>query len=69
VLDLFGAMDETQPPSAQEAGRVLTPREVEVVRLMAEGLTDGNHLRSIYEKLGLPSRAAAAREAVKRGLI
>lgn len=61
----------------------LTDREVEVLRLVADGLTDGqvaeklyishrtvgNHLRSIYDKLDVPSRAAAAREAVERGLI
>lgn len=61
----------------------LTRREIEVLRLAAEGLTDGqvaerlhlstrtvsNHLRSIYGKLGVPSRAAAAKEAVERGLI
>jgi DNA-binding CsgD family transcriptional regulator len=56
---------------------------VEVLRLVAEGLTDaqvarrlylsprtvGQHLRSIYRKLGVPSRAAAAREALQRGLM
>jgi DNA-binding CsgD family transcriptional regulator len=60
----------------------LTPREVEVLRLVAEGLTDaevaerlflsprtiGQHLRSIYNKLGVSSRTAATRFAVERGL-
>jgi predicted ATPase/DNA-binding CsgD family transcriptional regulator len=61
----------------------LSDREVEVLRLVAEGLTDGQvarelhisprtvgrHLGSIYKKLGVPSRAAAARMAVKHSLI
>lgn len=50
---------------------------------MAQGLTDaevadqlylsprtvGQHLRSIYNKLGVNSRAAATRFAVERGLV
>jgi DNA-binding CsgD family transcriptional regulator len=61
----------------------LSDREVEVLRLVAEGLTDGQvarelhisprtvgrHLGSIYRKLGVPSRAAAAKMAVKHDLI
>ena len=53
------------------------------MRLVAEGLTDaqvaerlflsprtvGHHLRSIYRKLHVPSRAAAAKAALERGLI
>lgn len=71
----------TSSPPANPAG--LTHREVEVLRLVAEGLTDAqvaerlyisprtvnNHLRSIYKKLGVPSRAAAARRAVQNGLL
>lgn len=61
----------------------LTPREIDVLRLVAEGLTDvqiaeklvlssrtiGTHLRSIYNKLGVSSRAAATRFAVEHHLI
>jgi DNA-binding NarL/FixJ family response regulator len=53
----------------------LTEREVEVLRLVAQGLTDAQvadqlvisprtvngHLRSIYSKIGVTSRAAATR--------
>jgi LuxR family transcriptional regulator, maltose regulon positive regulatory protein len=81
VLDFFEAMDEVV--LVPEAGETLSSREVEVLRLVADGLTDGQvaerlyisrrtvgrHLGSIYKKLGVPSRAAAARQAVERGLI
>jgi DNA-binding CsgD family transcriptional regulator/tetratricopeptide (TPR) repeat protein len=60
----------------------LSERELEVLRLVAEALTDaqvaerlslsprtvGQHLRSIYHKLGVNSRAAATRFAVEHGL-
>jgi DNA-binding CsgD family transcriptional regulator len=60
----------------------LSLREVEVLRLVAEGLTDGavaerlfisprtvsQHLRSIYGKLDVSSRAAATRFAVEHSL-
>lgn len=61
----------------------LSAREVAVLRLAADGLTDrqiaarlsisprtvGQHLSSLYAKLAVPSRAAAVRLAVARGLI
>jgi DNA-binding CsgD family transcriptional regulator len=71
----------TAPAAALPAG--LTPREVEVLRLVAQGLTDaevggrlfisprtvGQHLRSIYAKLDVSSRAGATRFAVERRLV
>jgi DNA-binding CsgD family transcriptional regulator len=67
-------------PPTYPAG--LSAREVEVLRLVAEGLTDGQvadelflsprtvgrHLTSIYRKLGVASRAAATRFAVEHRL-
>jgi predicted ATPase/DNA-binding NarL/FixJ family response regulator len=61
----------------------LTAREVEVLRLVTQGLTDvqiaerlvisprtvTTHLTFIYNKLGVPSRTAATRFAVEHGLV
>ena len=60
----------------------LTVREIEILRLVAQGLTDNQvaqaltisprtvnaHLTSIYNKLGVKSRAAATRFALEHGL-
>jgi DNA-binding NarL/FixJ family response regulator len=69
-----------RPPQAHPAG--LTLREVEVLRLLAAGLTDAqvaerlvlsvrtvhSHVRSIYRKLGVRSRTAATGYALRQGL-
>ncbi len=61
----------------------LSPREVDVLRLVADGLTDAEiaerlflsrrtvsaHLRSVYNKIGIGSRAAAAVWAKEQGVI
>jgi DNA-binding CsgD family transcriptional regulator len=68
------------PAPASPAG--LSPREAEVLRLVAEGLTNAQiaqrlylsprtvdqHLRAIFNKLGVGNRAAAAAFAVAHGL-
>ncbi len=68
---------QAQPRESYPAG--LTVREVDVLRLVAQGLTDvkiaqhlvlsprtvNTHLRSIYAKLGVSTRSAATRLAVE----
>jgi DNA-binding NarL/FixJ family response regulator len=75
--------EEAAPASPRDTASLLSAREAEVLVLVAKGLTNpqvaerlylsprtvGQHLRSVYRKLGVPSRAAAAREAVERGMI
>jgi DNA-binding NarL/FixJ family response regulator len=60
----------------------LTEREIEVLRYVAQGLTDAqvaehliisprtvhSHLNSIYSKLGISSRSAATRYAIEHNL-
>ncbi len=60
----------------------LTPRQAEVLRLLARGWTDAQiaaelflsrrtvhaHLREIFRKLGVSHRSAATRYAIEHGL-
>jgi non-specific serine/threonine protein kinase len=68
---------------SDEAAPVLTPRELDVLKLVAQGLSNADiarrlvlsehtvhrHLANILRKLGLSSRAAAAGWGVRTGLI
>jgi predicted ATPase/DNA-binding NarL/FixJ family response regulator len=70
-------------PGRQSYPGGLTAREVEVLRLVARGLTDAQvadelvlskrtvstHLTSIYGKLGISSRSAATRFAIEHGFL
>lgn len=70
-------------PSSNTTPFDLTPRELEVLRLTAEGLTDPQiaerliiskrtvnaHLRSIYNKLDVTTRTAAVRLALEQNLL
>ena len=74
---------ERQETPASEYPAGLTSREVEVLKLVAEGMTNARiaqelylsprtvhrHLNRIYHKLGTNSRAAAARFATEHGLL
>jgi DNA-binding NarL/FixJ family response regulator len=65
------------------AGERLTPRELEVLRLVAEGLdnrvigrrlgitrsTVKHHLEAVFAKLDVHGRMEAVREGVRRGLV
>jgi DNA-binding NarL/FixJ family response regulator len=69
-------------PVAPSYPKGLTAREVDVLRLVAQGMTDGqvadrlvlsrrtvqSHLNSIYGKLEINSRSAATRFAIEQGL-
>jgi DNA-binding NarL/FixJ family response regulator len=69
--------------AAREAARVLTPREIEIVRMIAQGLrnraiaerlsiSEGTvkiHLHNIYEKLGVDGRLALVLFAQEKGLV
>jgi predicted ATPase/DNA-binding NarL/FixJ family response regulator len=79
--EVIDAPRTTETPAATRHG--LTPRELEVLRLLVEGRTDKeiaaalfishrtvmNHVASILAKLEVPTRAVAAREAGRQGLI
>jgi DNA-binding NarL/FixJ family response regulator len=72
-----------RPASAADQIEPLTPREIDVLRLVARGMTNREvgqelgishrtvqgHLASVYDKLDASSRTEAVTEALKRGWI
>lgn len=80
-VPVVAAPSPTVPTKTRPFG--LTAREIEVLRLVATGLTDAQvaeklvispltaskHLRSIYSKLHLSSRSAATRFAIEHNLL
>jgi DNA-binding CsgD family transcriptional regulator len=77
-------VDLDAPGAAVPAGlEHLTPRQIEVLRLVARGMTNNEiadtlflsrrtvhaHLRSIFHKLGVGHRSAATRYAIQHGLL
>jgi DNA-binding CsgD family transcriptional regulator len=76
-----GHLARTEPPSP-EAARHLTPRETEILRLIARGLTNkecaaalvlsertvGRHITNIYAKIGVRSKAEATAYAIRQNL-
>jgi DNA-binding CsgD family transcriptional regulator len=77
------ALAETEALSRVSSAGDLTPREVEVLRLVATGTTNrmiaaelfisektvARHLSNVFTKLGLSSRAAATAYAYEHGLV
>lgn len=78
-----GLAQEIRARSRMAERPILSPREVEVLRLTADGRSDAqiataltlsvatvkSHQRRIYEKLDVPDRAAAVAAAMRRGLL
>jgi len=69
--------------SEREIARLVTPREIEIIRLVAQGLRTGaiagrlnvaeatvkTHLHNIYDKLKLDGRVALTLYAKDKGLV
>ena len=85
-MPLSAATESPSPPPAKTSSTYpsgLTAREMEVLRLVAQGLTDAQvaeqlvisprtvntHLTSIYGKIGVSSRSAATRYAIEQHLL
>jgi LuxR family maltose regulon positive regulatory protein len=83
LLDLLGAGAEPRPVLVPDTGETLTPREVEILRLIVAGasnraiaerlvITEGTvkgHIHHIFCKLDVTSRTEAAARAHELGLI
>ena len=78
-----GLAEAVQQRERADGRPELTPRESEVLQMIAEGLsapeigrrihlsptTVKTHLHTLYEKLGVSDRAAAVAEGMRRGLL
>jgi DNA-binding CsgD family transcriptional regulator len=83
AIPLTGTPSRPNVPGRATDGRELTPRQAEVLRLLAEGLnteavaerlgvaveTARNHIRALLRRLGVHSRLEAVVEARRRGLV
>ena len=81
VAAVLAAAGQTPPRAQRPSG--LTPRETEVLRLVARGLatkqlakrlgispkTADNHIQAIYAKIGVTTRAGATLWAMQRGVV
>ena len=76
-------VDDLVPAPAERTVEALTPREIELLRLLHAGLSNQEladalllsvptikwHLHNVYSKLGVGSRGAAVAHAIKSGLV
>ncbi len=83
TLDRLRARGPSDPGHADEAPAALTPRQTEVLRLVARGMSDAEiasalcisthtvhrHVANILLRLNAPTRAAAAAQAATSGLL
>lgn len=81
--DLVAGVQIGGPAQTPTGNASLTPREIEVLRMLAEGLANKNiawklgisehtvkfHITSIFTKLNVSSRAEAVATGMRRGLI
>ena len=81
ALEVLEPSEEVETPDAYPAG--LSDREVEVLKLVARGMTNAQvakelyinprtvnaHMGSIYHKIGSSTRAEATRFASEHGLL
>jgi DNA-binding NarL/FixJ family response regulator len=82
---MVAAAEPVVPPHLERSGEVegLTPREIDVLRLVAEGRSNrdiaevlfisqrtvATHVTNILGKIGVSSRSAAAAYAIRQGLV
>jgi len=83
VVSSLGAAPLEEPPAPREVSDNLTPREVEVLTLIGEGLSNQEigtqlflsqatvktHINRIFAKTGVRDRAQAVRYAISNGLV
>ena len=83
VLDAAAQQDASEKAAHEEGSAFLSPRELQVVRMVAEGLTNKeiarrlilseytikSHVTSLFNKLGVDSRAQAVAIAAQRDLL
>ena len=83
LAQIQGAVPYAPDRAAESSPGGLTGREIEVLRLVARGMTDAEvseelfisprtvsqHLRSVYNKLGVNNRTTAALWAAEQGLV
>jgi len=83
VLSILFPTTSTEQPEPNPFDQVLTPREIEVLRMMAQGLGNKEiasqlgisdhtvkfHISSIFAKLGASSRTEAVTVGIRQGLI
>ena len=81
--DLNRHLVEKLPEMDQEAGKALSPKELEVLRYLADGMpakqiaaemglsvhTIDSHLRNLYRKLEAPNQSAAVARAFRLGIL
>jgi DNA-binding NarL/FixJ family response regulator len=80
---MLGSTDAEKQSELDPSDQILTPREIEVVRMIADGLGNKEiasklgisdhtvkfHISSIFAKLGAANRAEAVVLGIRQGLI